>query len=188
MKKIIVLITVVLLSLNSINTQNQTISASYGTFSTNQYFSVLSMRINSIFCGMGDYKFSNFTGPISLSYHRSLECNKRWSFGGVIAYDQARYFNVNSNKAYKFEAFTVATEAKLKYLNPQNKFNMYALWGLGFTVGSDINCNTEEMKYIPRINVHLTTFGIEYGKNVKGFMEFGFGYKGLISGGILVSL
>lgn len=190
MKKIIVIITVVLLSLNSVNAQNQTISVSYGAISTDQVVINLSMEFSSLFSQVYDngiYEISSIAGPLSLSYYRILESNKRWSFGGSIVYNHINYINTeNTNNAYIFNTLTIAPEAKIKYLNPQNKFNIYGSWGIGIAFFTYKKNEENETRTIPHINFQVTPLGIEYGGNIKGFLELGVGYKGILSAGISV--
>lgn len=191
MRKIIVTITAIFLSSNLIIAQNNTVSVSYGAISTDQTiftFSAIFASIASEIFGEGSYDSSSFVGPLAVSYHRTLESNERFSYGGAFVYDGAKFKNTDNNSSFGLNAFTLAPEGKFKYLNPQNKFNLYGLLGLGLTVISHNNNESNTSKAVPHFNLQFTPLGLEYGGNVKGFLELGAGYKGIISGGISVSL
>ncbi|MGI6049105.1 MAG: hypothetical protein ACOYEG_14045, partial [Petrimonas sp.] len=185
----ILVITAIFLSSNLMIAQNQTLSLGYGVVSTDQTIFTMSRIFTSIvykvFEESYNFKSSSYTGPLTLSYHHTLERNERFSFGGSLAYENAEFINTeNGNDAFGYNAFTVAPEGKFKYLNPKNKFNMYAVLGLGITFFSYNNYERNETDVLRHINLQFTPLGFEYGGNVKGFLELGFGYKGIISGGI----
>lgn len=192
MKKIIVLITAIFLSSNLMIAQKQTISASHGYASTDQAIFTMSALFTSIASQIFDdgiYKFSSHVGPLTASYHRILEGNKRFSFGISLAYDNAELVNENDiNYSYELNAITLAPEGKFKYLNPKNMFNIYGFFGLGFTVLTYKKNHSNETNTIRHVNLQFTPLGLEFGGIVKGFLELGIGYKGIICGGISINL
>jgi hypothetical protein len=82
----------------------------------------------------------------------------------------------------------VAVECLLLY-NKNELVKLYGKLGLGFhqfnqTVNYvDPSVSNESVRY-NYFTGQLTPFGIEVGKNVSGFAEFGFGYNGILSAGI----
>lgn len=187
MKKLLI-VSAILLSSNLIYAQNQTLSVSYGVYSTDQFifaFSSIFSSIASEMAGNGTYETSGVFGPLAVSYHRILKSNERFSFGGSLVFDHAKFVDKDTkNNSHSFNAFTLAPEGKFKYLQPQSKFNVYGLLGAGLTVISYENFTDSKTGAIPHFNFQVTPIGLEYGSDVKGFLELGIGYKGFVSGGI----
>ncbi|HHT23696.1 MAG TPA: hypothetical protein GXZ87_10400 [Bacteroidales bacterium] len=191
MKKIIIIFVAIILSLNLMNAQKQRLSIGYGVYGLEDLFLTLSFLSSNISTGTveGNTDPSCIVGPLTISYHRVLELYERFSFGGSLTYDHYKYASRENNKdVFGFNSFTLAPEGKFKYLNPENKFNIYALIGMGCTVLFFNNYKDKHTDTIGHLNLQFTPLGLEYGRNVKGFLELGVGYKGIISGGISVSL
>jgi len=118
---------------------------------------------------------------------------KRFSLGGVFAYD------VNSVKVYnnatpdqKREVnryfMTYAVEPKFNYVS-KPAFQFYGYLGLGATIvtfGSATfkDGSKAELSRVPYVNVHVTPIGIKFGEEFGGFVELGYGYKGILNAGI----
>ena len=168
MKKYFLAVAIILSSSLGFAQQN-TISVSYGAGSTNQVFATM-FNIGktigeSVIDGVAgrDRKraeSNTFVGPITLSYHRTLESNQRFSLGASVAYDNAIY-------NYK---------AKFKYLNPGGKFNLYGLIGAGISFGAfstDKKGSENQNDSYTHFNFQITPLGVEFGESIKGFAEFG---------------
>ena len=118
---------------------------------------------------------------------------KRFSFGGVFAYD------VNSVKVYnkatpdqKREVnryfMTFAVEPKFNYVS-KPAFQFYGYFGLGATIVTFGNAvfddgSKAEITRVPYMNMHVTPIGIKFGEEFGGFFELGYGYKGFLNAGI----
>lgn len=191
MKKLLVLMTV-FLSMSLVYAQKSTISVSYGIGSTDNMVYTLGMGTASGFGNAfgADTQLKQDYGvaPIALSYHRSLASNERFSYGGSAIFETVGLSDKNSDDKYGYNAITFAPEAKFKYLNPGNQFNVYGLLGAGVTFLNTNDKSDNEKESFTHFNFQVTPIGIEYGSNVKGFLELGFGYKGLISGGVQFGL
>jgi len=118
---------------------------------------------------------------------------KRFSLGGIFAFD------VNSVKVYnsadpkqKREVnryyMTFAVEPKFNYIS-KPAFQLYGYLGLGATIVTFANANFDdgsqaEISRVPYFNVHVTPIGARFGKEFGGFVELGYGYKGIINAGV----
>lgn len=177
------LITAIILSSNLIYAQQNSISLGYGTASTDQIGATFAVIFSSVFVNIfgadANYEKESAFGPVALSYHRTLNSNERLSFGGSAVFENAKFADKNSNSTINYSAITIAPEGKFKYLEPGKPFNMYGLLGAGLTI-----LKTSTNKSVPHFNAQVTPLGFEYGGNVKGFLELGVGYKGIIHGGI----
>lgn len=187
MKKYFLAVAIILSSSLGFAQQN-TISVSYGAGSTNQVFATM-FNIGktigeSVIDGVAgrDRKraeSNTFVGPITLSYHRTLESNQRFSLGASVAYDNAIYnYKTDTEDSYKntFSDLTIAPEAKFKYLNPGGKFNLYGLIGAGISFGAfstDKKGSENQNDSYTHFNFQITPLGVEFGESIKGFAEFG---------------
>jgi hypothetical protein len=62
-------------------------------------------------------------------------------------------------------------------------FQMYGLLGLGFAIASYPDV---DIKNIPILSFHFTPLGLRFGKNIGGFCEIGYGYRGIVNAGLSV--
>ena len=136
------------------------------------------------FVNPGEYKFAT---PF-LGYRHWF--GKHFSFGGVLAFDKNTVqirTQTNGPDGGVFEErtrnyTTLAAEVGLYYVNSPG-FQLYSSAGFGTTV-----------VYVPKSqistriwpNMHLNLLGMRFGGRVGGFLEFGFGYKGIINAGLSV--
>ena len=79
---------------------------------------------------------------------------------------------------------TLAAELTFKYVCHPT-WELYALFGLGVTVAimPEVSFPTSTF-----LNAHFSPIGLRVGKSVGGFIEFGYGYKGVLNAGISVRL
>lgn len=168
--------------------EKNSISLSYGFISLDQAaFSVGSSFIGA-FSGAkrADNMSLALLGPVVLSYHRTLNSNERFSLGGSLTlFDQGKLSDKTDGSIISFNTFTLAPEAKLMYLNPNNMLNIYGLVGIGVTLGlfKDYEDRSNDVT-ATHFNFQLTPLAIEYGEKTKGFAELGFGYKGILNVGV----
>ena len=164
-----------------------------GIWNTNEIINTLSdMIINSVPLGI-EMKDGTSWGSIHAAYRYRL--TERIGIGGLFAYDysyEKAYLNdVRTGKFYK-NHYTFAVEADYKYF-AREKFSIYALGGIGMTLynlkykdqndkarnGSDTD---------PYFTFQITPLGLKYGRNYGGFVEMGFGYRGVINAGLFMCL
>ncbi len=189
MKKLFLFITALALCVNtSVAQEKNSISLSYGFLSLEQAAYSFGTALLGAASGpkRGADMSLSLMGPFVLSYHRTMENNQRFSLGGsLVLFDQGKITHKDDGDIVGFNAFTLAPEAKFKYLNSGNKFNLYGLLGAGVTVlqSKDYEDRSNDKSAV-HFNLQVTPLGIEYGGNVKGFAELGFGYKGILNVGV----
>jgi len=135
----------------------------------------------------GSYKaFTPFVG------YRYCFTN-RFSLGGAFAYDvnSVKVFNEadrNNKREVNRHYMTFALEPKFNYVSKPS-FQLYGYLGLGVTVvgfadATFDNGSKVKMSRVPFLNVHVTPLGVRFGNEFGGFVELGYGYKGILDAGI----
>ena len=117
---------------------------------------------------------------------------KRFSLGGIFAFDFNSVKVYDSNNPEKKREvnryyLTFAVEPKFNYLSKPS-LQLYGYFGLGATIVNFSNAifddGTEaEISRVPYINAHFTPIGVRFGKEFGGFVELGYGYKGILNAG-----
>ena len=118
---------------------------------------------------------------------------KRFVLGGTFAYD------VNSVKVYNADHrdqmreinryyMTFAVEPTFNYVC-QPSWQLYGSFGLGLTIVHFADAVFDDgrkanVSRVPYVNVHATPVGVRFGKEFGGFVEIGYGYKGILNAGI----
>lgn len=187
------LLIVFLLASQWVIAQRNSVSIGYGIVTTDQFITAFSGALAGAFTGTfmgGTVTNTKSTGAIALSYHR-FNATNRVGVGLALVYDKLSADIVNSTKtkisSSSTQAITAAVEGKFKY-NKGDHFNIYGLLGAGYTFnrtsydpppssGKDSFDNSH-------FNFQVTPIGVQFGSAVKGFIELGIGYKGLVSGGL----
>ena len=89
-----------------------------------------------------------------------------------------------------YHVFTVAPEMNVLYVkNPT--FKLYGNFGVGLTFGMihfKNVANETNHKWSKYINYQLAPVCFRFGSNIGGFIELGWGYKGLVNGGVFFNL
>lgn len=119
----------------------------------------------------------------------------RFGVGGLFAFDYATSNAVYADDKigdFKKIHYTLAAEADFIYLNFE-KFKMYALAGVGVTMynlnfkaGDAIYKDDSKSLFYPTFQ--LSPVGIKYGERFGGFLELGFGYRGILNVGMFYRL
>jgi hypothetical protein len=99
--------------------------------------------------------------------------------------------NVGMERIYNWAGFTtIAPEVTVKYLDTKNhnmtRIRMYGSVSYGISAVNDLftgKGQADESGGKPW-GAHVSPFGIRIGRQLAGFAEVGFGYKGLFNGGI----
>lgn len=97
----------------------------------------------------------------------------------------------------RYNYFTPAADVTFFYV-AKTFFKCYGNIGLGCTFGliqyKSVSYMSDEEtpnkianKMIPHFNYQFTPIGFRFGNNVGAFVEFGFGYRGVINGGLFVN-
>jgi len=129
--------------------------------------------------------------------------------------DMKRFVNSSSNGAltstqgaFKRNTFTIVPEFYFRYPHTETKYaSAYGYAGVGVTLLNELDIysldyynsnyyngvnslgNRREIvnnKY--EVTLQICLLGLSFGGKVRGFAELGFGYKGIINGGLLVKI
>ena len=183
------LLLILLLTSQLAFTQRNSLSVGYGVVTIDQITSSFATAISGAFTGASTTNIKS-TGAISLTYHR-FHTSKRVGFGVAFVYDRLTADIENSSgtkiSSSTTQALTLAAEGKFKY-NKGEKFNIYGLLGAGYTLGK-VNYDPppssgDDNNDYNHFNFQVTPAGLQYGGAVKGFLELGIGYKGILHGGV----
>lgn len=188
MKKILVLLTVFIIGSNVIYAQNfrkHEMNLGIGIFTSNDIIDGLaSMIVNGLALGTVSQNEQSY-GTIHLGYKYHI--NSRFNVGGVFLYEystaDAYNQNVRIGDFYK-NFFTLAAEGGVNYIK-SSYFSFYGLLGAGASIYNqkykeDIT-NRKESQSIVHFNFQITPIGLKFGNNYGGYLELGFGYRGIIS-------
>lgn len=131
-----------------------------------------------------DKEVNDFAFSLSYKYHLS----ERFSLGASGAYNAAahetRFFKWIDNGP-RPRTLAIAAETNFFYLK-RPRVNLYASMGAGF-FGSWTNeyDGISETSYMSP-TLHYSPIGVRVGKDVGGFVELGYGFKGLVNGGLSI--
>jgi hypothetical protein len=95
-----------------------------------------------------------------------------------------------------YNFFTPAIDLNVLYI-AKEKFKLYGDLGLGYTIGLidyknveykfSHNPDKKARKMYNHFNFQFSPIGFKFGNRAGGFVEFGFGYRGIISGGFFAN-
>ncbi len=187
MKKILVMLVVALMTTMNVIAQDDTqheIGVYYGFASASDVLSTIS---SSISAAAGDQ--SSFFGPIGVEYYYHV--SPVVAVGGLASYATCKAEDKKTKKDDLTESFiTVMPSVKFNWLR-SNGFGMYSSLSAGLmflSVSFDDSVKAadpdakEETK--AKFMFHATALGVEFGGNLRGFAELGFGEKGLLCAGL----
>lgn len=132
-------------------------------------------------------------GSIHVNYKYRL--HERISAGGTFAYDYSSANAVLNHYpigSFNMTHYTLAAEADYTYLNFKY-FKMYALAGIGGTLYDmdymdGVNSNKDDDNTSLHFTFQLTPIGLKFGDTFGGFLEIGFGYRGIFNAGLFIRL
>lgn len=191
MKKIIVaLLLLATFNLSNAQDNKHDLSLSYGVVTTDQVIDIFESVLTAVF-SFGNYTKTNldYTGAKFFTY--KYGATEHLKAGATFGVDGVRgdLLNANTNEyfgSFSTNHYTLALEADLRYINTR-WFEMYSGAGLGYTFtrefGEDINGDSDA--YNSRhVNFQLNLAGMRFGNAFGGFVEAGFGYKGILNFGL----
>lgn len=195
MKKIFLLSVLLAFCITTSNAQyrKHEVELGIGIWNINEMINTATDVIVSTLPAETEMVNGNSFGSIHAGYkYRILE---RVGVGGVFAFDYAHAdAELNNYQFGKFRKhhYTLAAEADFIYLN-FDKFKMYALAGVGATLYNlnyvdDISDVRNDHNSTAYFTFQLTPIGFKWGGKWGGFLEFGFGYRGLINAGLFLRL
>jgi hypothetical protein len=129
------------------------------------------------------------TGAMHINYKFAIE--NKWILGATTGFsDTTQDISVNNAVIgeQKYRALTFAIESDYRYIsNPS--FQIYSGLGAGITINKgEFEPNSTKETSIhdnsSYFNYKVTALGLRVGKKLAGFLELGFGYKGILSAGI----
>jgi len=130
-------------------------------------------------------------GEFRLAYRYNI--TEKFGLGAMTSFsclkgDRTRKYHIKIGD-YKGYYYTFALEFDYKFINNKN-FKLYSLAGIGLAYCHEIlKLDTGEVikddllsnDIIP--SFQLTPIGLKFGQKIGGFLEIGFGYRGIITGG-----
>lgn len=127
------------------------------------------------------------------SYNYAIQ--DQWMFGVALAYQNVEgklLLNGSASGKSSSKVYSLGIETDYRYISKSN-FQIYSGLGLGYAFGKttfdlgnklelkDKNNNNSKINYF---TFHVTAVGFRVGKKLAAFAELGFGYKGIINGGL----
>ena len=151
------------------------ISLSYGIITPSGALGMVQQLIAKALSGLTDDEFSSSnTGALSVEYFYRL--SELVSVGGVASYHGFSATLGDSTMGIK--AYTLMPAVKLSWYN-REWFSSYSKFAVGASL---VAMGTEKPKLWP--NGQFSLLGLEFGRSVRVFAEFGFGEQGLALGGL----
>jgi len=200
MKKILFLI-VILLLVNGVDAQtyyksfdHHDISLSYGLFIPDQFKHFSSKTLDGLY-PEALYVRDRYSSPgaLFLSY-RHIFRNEymMWGITFGMSSSSGKIYNVGQYEGdIKRKFYTGAIEWEYRYYN-RGPVQVYSGIGLGFTFGNETftpnEVQQESTGTIASVAYQLNAVGIRLGKRLGGYIEFGYGYKGIINLGFSAQL
>ena len=187
MKKILVMLVVALMTTVNVVAQNDTrheIGVYYGFASASD---VLSTITSSISAAAGDQ--SSFFGPIGVEYYYHV--SPVVAVGGLASYATCKAEDKKTKKDDLTESFiTIMPSVKFNWLR-NNGFGMYSALSAGLmflSVSFDDSVKAADpdaqKETKAKFMFQATALGVEFGGNLRGFAELGFGEKGVLCAGL----
>lgn len=202
MKKLLVVF-ILLFMIQAVNSQDyyrsydhHDIMLAYGQFIPDQFESVNSSMLNDLYPDQRYVRdnYSSF-GTLFFSYRHVFK-NELFLWGITAGYSssKSKIYNVGQFEGDLSRTFyTVALEWEYRYVN-QGPIQVYSGLGLGFTYATEELAPPPEMTTtsstgnISNIAYQVNAVGIRLGKKYAGFVELGYGYKGIINAGFSLQL
>lgn len=202
MNKIIYTLTVFIFIVNlSLKAQdfpsydNNDLKISYGLFEPDQFMNVESAMLNDQFEDLR-YLRDNFSsiGNIFISYSK-LNRAENIFWGVTVGYGSNKseiYYLGQYTGDLKRQFFTGAANMQYRYVN-RGLIQVYSGLGLGLTfVQESLSATAVHPEktngVIIRPAYQLNVAGARVGNKVAGFVEFGYGYNGIVNFGLSIQL
>jgi len=170
--------------------------ASGGLLNDNQLFSMVGDVLGAVFTlgqAVKPHKYWVLTPSIGYRYW----FNKRIGIGVHFAFDKNSVEAIHRDtirhewewRVHNRYFYTVAMDVNWSYMC-KPICQLYGNAGMGVTLVqfSDNKATDPDarLKQFPFFNMHISPFGVRVGRDIAGFAEFGWGYKGFINAGLSV--
>lgn len=130
------------------------------------------------------------SGTIGLTYKYYL--NRYTTVGLATVFEYERYYWQRQSPRESLTSLTFAPEITIRYgESADHRFRYYLSFGIGVCWAKRVSGMLGPDRYISvdtSPTIHLSPFGLRFGHRLAGFAELGFGYKGLVNGGITYRL
>ena len=200
-RKILIFSFLLLVSASVFNVHSQSrrneLRLGVGIFSTSQFIDAFSDVIISTIPTGTTVQNGSSIGAWQAGYRYLL--TDRWAVGGSFIFDYETADAIRNisgfgdTKIGDFKRFhyTLGAEADFSYI-AREKFAFYSSLGIGATLyhqtyRQEGATNTDSDDLI-HFNFQVTPIGLKFGNVWGGFLELGFGYKGIISLGLFCRL
>lgn len=168
----------------------------YGQFIPDQFNSVKTSMLNDLYPDKR-YVRDNYSGlgTIFVTYRHIFKNELfMWGITAGASNSKSEIYNVGQYEGeLKRQFFTLAIEWEYRYVN-QGPVQVYSGLGLGFTYATESltpppeSSKSESTGNISNIAYQANAVGVRIGKKYGGFVELGYGYKGIINVGFSVQL
>jgi hypothetical protein len=130
----------------------------------------------------------NYSPTWHLTYSRALSGRFLIGIGGAYEKASGDYQqNAQIVGSFRRQSYSVAAEGKYLYLN-NNTVSCYGSLALGYTINRQHENKPKEWASINQarnhFNLQISPIGIRIGTNLGGFVELGYGYKGILNAGM----
>ncbi len=202
MKRLLLILIIAFFSQNSFSQDyyrsydHHDIMIGYGQFIPDQFKSVKSSMLNDLYPDRR-YVRDNYSsiGTIFFTYRHIFKNELfMWGITAGISNSKSEIYNVGQFEGeLKRQFYTVAIEWEYRYVN-QGPVQVYSGLGLGFTYATETltppseSSKSESAGNISNIAYQVNVAGVRLGKKYGGFVELGYGYKGIINVGFSVQL
>lgn len=128
-------------------------------------------------------KYDNSPGAFYLGYRTFL--TPKIEVGGVGIFQSSTYDAEVTGNVYAGRSLTYALllDGRYNYLI-NAKFKLYSALAAGIAINTEKVKSLKTSAHQQDFAFHVDAIGLSYGKTIAPFINFGYGYKGLISGGI----
>ncbi len=134
-------------------------------------------------------KNSTFTYFLSTSFYKRRKTEVGMAFGYQKPNLEDPIVIINQpgpSSRLDVQYYTVMPQVRFNWVTSDDDlFEMYSIFGFALTfVDESYSNNPEEDGFYPIPGAHVTGLGIRFGDTFGGFMEIGFGTKGLMNFGL----
>ena len=170
-------------------------SISYGVLNPDRFYAFKSPTLDD---QLPDDRYirDNYSSMGNMFFtYRFVSLNEYLMWGGTVGYgtgtSDVYYMSIKEGTIDR-QFITGAVELQFRYVN-KGSFQMYSGLGLGITYGQEqFNAIAEgatsgdRSMILPGYQANL--IGVRFGKRLAGYLELGFGYKGIMNVGIAYSI
>ena len=193
MKKLLLLVLILssFIGLKAQSYDHHEFSLSYGVISPDRFYAFKSPTLDD---QMPDDRYvrDNYSskGNVFLTY-RFISLNEYLMWGGTVGYGTSSsdvYYMATKTGVMDRQFITGAFELQFRYVN-DGPFQMYSGLGVGLTMGQEhynaIDASAtsgDRTMVLPGYQINVV--GVRFGRRLAGYLELGFGYKGIMNVGL----